>query len=79
LQSYYSRISALVTTGHCTSRFKRAMRIPCRPHGGVHKGVRLMWTHVDGAGCQKPDFLVDVTIGWPHTILDNKTDTISVA
>ena len=37
LQSY-SRISALGPVGHCTSLFKRAMCISCRPHVGVHKG-----------------------------------------
>ena len=37
LQSY-SRISALGQEGHCTSRFKRAMCISCRPHVDVHKG-----------------------------------------
>jgi len=38
----------------------------------VHKrqeGVRLMWTHVDRGGGQKPDFLVDVLNGWPPTLL----------
>jgi len=36
--------------GHCTSRFKRAMCISCRPHVDIHKEERgdwLMWTHVD--------------------------------
>ena len=55
----YRRISALGPEDHCTSRFKRAMCISCRPHVDVHKvkGVRLMWTHVDrGKGGQNPDF-----------------------
>ena len=54
LQSY-SQISALGPEGHCTSRFKRAMCISCRPHVDIHKGegVQLMWT---GGGGQKSDF-----------------------
>src|SRR6218665_1399582 len=46
LQSY-SRISALGPVGHCTSRFKRAVYISCRPRVDVHMGgggVRPMWT-----------------------------------
>ena len=49
LQSY-SRISALGPEGHCTSRFRRAMCISCRPHVDVHKGegsagsCGRMWT-----------------------------------
>ena len=58
LQSY-SRISALGPEGHCTSRFKRAMCISCRPHVDVHKGVWLMW-----AGGSKSDFFADVINGW---------------
>src|SRR6218665_1398301 len=49
LQSY-SRISALVPEGHCTSRFTRAMCISCRPacaRPQEGRGVWLMWTHVD--------------------------------
>ena len=45
LQSY-SRISALGLEGHCTSRFRRAMCISCRPHVDVHKGERGL-AHVD--------------------------------
>ena len=37
LQSY-SRISALGPVGHCTSHFKRAVCISCRPSVDVHKG-----------------------------------------
>src|SRR6218665_3343179 len=53
----YSRISALGPVGHCTSHFKRAVCISCRPCVDIHKGggVRPMWTHVDRGG-QKPDF-----------------------
>jgi len=45
----YSRISAFGPEGHCTSRFKRALCISCRPHVDFHKGRRvwLLWTHVD--------------------------------
>src|SRR6218665_3574659 len=58
LQSY-SRILALGPKCHCTSRFKRAMCISCRPHVDVHKGERvsLMWTQVDMGRGQKSDFL----------------------
>src|SRR6218665_4033385 len=35
----YSRISALGLVGHCTSHFKRAVCISCRPRVDVHKGV----------------------------------------
>jgi len=46
----YSQISAIGPEGHCTSHFKRAMCISCRPHVDVHKGSC-------GQGeCQKPDF-----------------------
>ena len=50
-----SHISALGPDGHCTSHFKRAMCISCRPHMDVHKGegAWLMWT---GGGGQKHDF-----------------------
>src|SRR6218665_559806 len=34
----YSLISAFLPKYHCTSRFKRAMCISCRPHVDVHKG-----------------------------------------
>ena len=64
LQSY-GRISALGPDGHCTSRFKRAMCISCRPHVDVYKGVLLIWTHVDRGKRQKSDFCVDVINGWP--------------
>ena len=42
-------MSALGPEGHCTSRFKRAMCISCRPHVDVHKGEESgscgrMWT-----------------------------------
>src|SRR6218665_3191523 len=46
----YSRISDLGPVGHCTSHFKRAVCISCRPRVDVHKwggGVRpcgRMWT-----------------------------------
>src|SRR6218665_2070695 len=45
----YSRISALGPVGHCTSHFKSAVCISCRPPVDVHKGEggRPMWTHVD--------------------------------
>src|SRR6218665_2260958 len=33
----YSRISALGLVGHCTSHFKRAVCISCRPCVDVHK------------------------------------------
>src|SRR6218665_1187541 len=48
----YSRISAVGPEGHCTSRFKRAMCISCRPHVDVHEGegAQLLWTHVDRGG-----------------------------
>src|SRR6218665_1722360 len=36
----YSRISALGLVGHCTSHFKRAVCISCRPCVDVHKGGR---------------------------------------
>jgi len=52
----YSRISALGQEGHCTSPFKRAMCISCRPHVDVHKGGLA---HVDACGQeggQKSDF-----------------------
>jgi len=43
----YSRISAVGPEGHCTSRFKRAVCISCRPHVDVHEGegAQLLWTH----------------------------------
>src|SRR6218665_3860406 len=58
LQSY-SRISALGLEGHCTSRFKRAVCISCRPRVDVHmgEGVRPMWTHVDRGRGSKRDFV----------------------
>src|SRR6218665_1222433 len=34
-----------------------------RPHVDVHKGARLLWTHVD-RGSKKSEFL-DVINGWP--------------
>src|SRR6218665_3764930 len=47
-QHWCSRISALGPVGHCTSHFKRAVCISCRPRVDVHKGwgggVRPMWT-----------------------------------
>jgi len=53
-------MSALGPEGHCTSRFKRAMCISCRPHADVHKGGGGP-AHVDACGQgrvgQKPDFL----------------------
>jgi len=69
LQSY-SRILALGSEGHCTSRFKRVMCISCRPHVDVHKGrggsglCGRMWT---GGGGQKSYSFVDVINGWPPT------------
>ena len=55
---------------HCTSRFKRAMCISCRPHVDVHKweGVWLMWTLVDRGRGSKIRFFVDVINGWPQSI-----------
>ena len=54
LQSY-SRISGFGPEGHCTSRFKRAMCISCRPHVDVHKGGLA---HVDrGREVKNPIFL----------------------
>src|SRR6218665_3585672 len=57
---------------HCTSHFKRAMCISCRPCVDVHKGggggfvpCGRMWT---GRGGQKRDFFVDVINGWPLAI-----------
>src|SRR6218665_3244805 len=49
----YSRISALGPVGYCTSHFKRAGCISCRPCVDVHKGegVRPMWTHVEKSNC----------------------------
>src|SRR6218665_1044254 len=66
LQSY-CRTSALGPAGHCTSRFKRAVCISCRPRVDVHKGGRGVGpAHVyRGEGGQKPDFFVDVVDGWP--------------
>src|SRR6218665_1981818 len=55
----YSRISALGPVGHCTSHFKRAVCISCRPCVDVHKGEEGP-AHVDacgqGRGGQKRDF-----------------------
>src|SRR6218665_1269716 len=64
----YSRISALGLVGHCTSHFKRAVCISCRPCVDVHKGGGGP-THVDACGQgarrgQKRDFFVDVINGW---------------
>src|SRR6218665_20051 len=54
-----SRISALGPVGHCTSHFKRAMCISCRPSVDVHMGEGGL-AHVDacgqGEGGQKRDF-----------------------
>src|SRR6218665_31879 len=50
----YSRISALGSVGHCTSHFKRAACISCRPRVDVHKGAEgsgpcgRMWTEGGG-------------------------------
>jgi len=53
LQSYRpSRISALGREGHCTSRFKTAMCISCRPHANVYKGEGGL-VHVDRGGGSK--------------------------
>src|SRR6218665_3209307 len=56
----YSRISALGPVGHCTSHFKRAVCISCRPCVDVHKGGEGSGPcgqggHVDRRG-QKRDF-----------------------
>src|SRR6218665_2362816 len=53
LQSY-SETSALCPEGHCTSRFKRAMCISCRPHVDVHGTCCRLWT---GGGGQNLIFL----------------------
>src|SRR6218665_3524678 len=45
----YSRISALGPVGHCTSHFKRAVCISCRPCVDVHK-VGGGPGHVDACG-----------------------------
>src|SRR6218665_2573132 len=69
----YIRISALGPVGHCTSHFKRAVCISCRPCVDVHKGeggsgpCGRMWT---GEGGQKRDFFVDVINGWPLMEVD---------
>src|SRR6218665_2005917 len=53
---------------HCTSHFKRAMCISCRPLVDVHMGgggsgpCGRMWT---GEGGSKTGFFVDVINGWP--------------
>src|SRR6218665_3881478 len=60
-----SRISALGPVGHCTSHFKRAVCISCRPRVDVHKGVG--GSGPCGRGGQKRDILVDVINGWPLT------------
>src|SRR6218665_270650 len=70
----YSRISALGPVGHCTctSHFKRAVCISCRPCVDVHKGgggsgpCGRMWT--EGGEGKKRDFFVDVINGWPHGV-----------
>jgi len=49
-----SRISALCLKGHCTSRFKRAMCISCRPH--VEGGLAHVDACEQGKGGQKSDF-----------------------
>src|SRR6218665_2919222 len=59
----YSRISALGPVCHCTSRFKRAVCISCRPRVDVQMGGGGP-AHVD-RGSQKQDFFVDVINGWP--------------
>src|SRR6218665_270366 len=46
----YSRISALGPVGHCSSHFKRAVCISCRPRVDVHKGGREGPAHVDACG-----------------------------
>jgi len=59
LQSY-SRISAIGTEDHCTSRCKKAMCISCRPHVDVHKGKGTRGggpAHVDGEGVKTLIFL----------------------
>ena len=54
-------MSAIGPEGYCTSCFKIAMCISCRPHVDVHKGGRgsgsceRMWA--GGGGGKKPDFL----------------------
>ena len=53
----YSRMSALGPVGHCTSRFKRAVCISCRPR--VDMG--------EAGGGPKTGFFVDVINGWPLT------------
>jgi len=62
----YSRISALGPVGHCTSHFKRAVCISCRPCVDVHKGEGDP-DHVDacgqGEGVKNVIFFVDVTNG----------------
>src|SRR6218665_1468689 len=46
----YSRFSALGPVGHCTSHFKRAVCISCRPCVDVHKGGGGCPAHVDACG-----------------------------
>ena len=57
-------MSALGPVGHCTSHFKRAVCISCRPCVDVHKGGDP--AHVDecGQGGQTCSF-VDGINGWP--------------
>jgi len=61
--------AALGPVGHCTSHFKRAVCISCRPCVDVHRGEGGP-AHVDACGQgegggQKRDFFVDVINGWP--------------
>src|SRR6218665_2054715 len=58
--------------GYCTSHFKKAVCISCRPCVDVHKGggesgpCGRMWTR--GRRGQKRDFFVDIINGWPLTV-----------
>ena len=50
-------ILAFGPEGHCTSRFKRAMCISCRPNVDVHKGEGPHSCAGQKGGGQKPDLL----------------------
>ena len=60
----YSRISALGPVGHCTSHFKRAVCISCRPCGRPQGGGGS-GPCGQGEGVKHVIFFVDVINGWP--------------
>src|SRR6218665_3449331 len=62
----YSRISALGPAGHCTSHFKRAVCISCRPRVDVHKGEGGP-AHVDACGQVEGAHICYVCIHSSHT------------